>query len=340
MRRVWVGFAVCLFAAAGTVCVCPGGGTAKAGQAVELLVENDFFTPDRGDRYYSNGLQGTFIQWQDDLSVPGRWLSRGIFGPGDDEPDRFVTERLSLAQTFFTPENIELRDLQPDDHPWASWLRLSYSLSVRHDGILDTGMLSLLGVVGPLAQGEPVQRWWHSVINDPTPRGWNNQLKNEPVAQFLWERKWRRLVLVGTEADLGLDLRPVTEIALGNAFIHGGAGLEIRFGRRLRSDGGIPRPGPNAPSLGAFIPREDGYGWYVFAAAQARGVGRNLFIEGNTFRDSPGLDVKRFANDVIAGAAIETPRVRFSYTFVSRSEEFDGQNGRHEFGQLGITFAF
>ncbi len=311
----------------------------QAGQAVEVLVENDFFGPRRGgltDRYYSSALKASFKQSEADLSAPGRWLARTLYGSAT--LDRFETEAFSLAHSFFTPEELESAAEQPGDHPWSGWLRLSYDLSVRHDGIIDTTHLSV-GVVGPAAQAEPLQRWWHAIINDPTPRGWDNQLKNEAVVQGSWERAWPRLPLFSV-AGLEADLVPLTEVTVGNALIQASATAHMRFGQGLRMDGGGPRPGPGRPSAGVYTPRGEGLGWYVFAGATARGVGRSLFIEGNTLRDSAGLDAEHFVHDVSAGVVLETRRGRLSYSYVSRSEEFEGQRGRHRFGLVGLTVAF
>ncbi len=322
-----------------------GADPARAGQAVNVTVENDFFAPREGgvtDRYYSSAIQVSFEQSEADLSVLGLWLGRSLFG---DEGQRdFTAERFAIAHSFFTPDNITVAESQPKDHPWAGWLRTSYDISVRHRETVDTLHLSL-GVVGPLAQAEPLQREWHRFIDDPLPEGWDNQLGNEVTLQFAWQRTWPAWSLFKAPSDSGqrgtlaADVRPVTRVALGNAFVQASAGAELRLGHNLRVDGGAPRHGAAALSTGFFEPRKDGPGWYVFASAHARGVGRNLFIEGNTFRDSPGVDPERFVHDVSAGVVVESGRVRFSYSYVSRSDEFKGQEGRHNFGLMGIAVA-
>lgn len=64
----------------------------------------------------------------------------------------------------------------------------------------------------------------------------------------------------------------------------------LRLGQRLPLDYGPPRIQPSLPGSGFFVPPQDRFGWYLFAGVEGRAVARNIFLDGNTFRDSRSVD--------------------------------------------------
>ncbi len=325
----------------GAVAVSLGSaGPAQADRSLSVTVENDFFGFLGGgstDRYYSSGVAVRFGRGGPDASRFAERLAHGLFGNAGSREGR-VNETFGLAHSFFTPDNIALSDLQADEHPYAGYLRLSYEWALQQRETIDVAQVAV-GVVGPWAQAAHVQSFWHSVVGSVEPQGWSTQLRNEPVVQFTWLRKWHRAVLLDGP-DLELDLRPVTTVSLGNALIDGSAGLEIRLGRGLGETFGAPRSGPQAPGSGFFEETGRQVRWSIFAGVDGRAVGRNLFVEGNSFRDGPGRPLERFVNDIRLGAQVQVRGVEFTYTFVARSREFDTQEGRHRFGLLKVAKRF
>ncbi len=341
----------CLFALlAWIVCAAP----VQAEVGVGFFIENDFFGVARGDikdRYYSNGFALSFRRNEEDVARFSKKLASRLFGDPqfEDTDDVFgpggmrVTEVFSVAHSFFTPEDISIAEPQPDDHPYAGWLRGTYDLVAQHGTVIDSAQISL-GLVGPAAQGKQLQRAWHNLIEDADPQGWDNQINNEPIVQAVWQRKWKSYNLF-EDVRLGafgfdMGIRPVTEVNLGNAFINGSLGTEIRIGNDLPGTFGAPRLGPAAPFTG-FLNRKDRLvTWSVFAGTQLRLVRRNLFIEGNSFSGTPDLDIRPWVHDITAGFAIQVGHLEISYAIVVRSKEFDGQSGRHHFGMIGVTTTF
>lgn len=94
------------------------------------------------------------------------------------------------------------------------------------------------------------------------------------------------------------------------------------------------------PGTGYFETPGDGFGWYLFAGADGRAVARNIFLDGNTFRDSPSIDKEHFVADLSAGLALTFERVRISYTVVYRTKEFQGQDDNDLFGSVGLTWRY
>ncbi len=296
-----------------------------------LQWENDIFTGRGTDRHYTNGLRVSLLRGDD--RVPGWVLSVARALPWF--PDRgFVRGSWALGQNLYTPEDISEPELIEDDRPYAAWLYLGRGLVLENGRMVDIMELSV-GVVGPAAQGEPVQKGIHEFIDSPDPRGWSNQLSNELTLQAIWQRKWRTLHDV-EDRGLGVDLLPHVGGALGNVFIYGSAGATARLGFDLPSDYGPPRIQPGLPGSEFFVPSRQLSG-YLFIGGEARAMLRNLFLDGNTFKSSHSVNKHWLVGDFQAGAALQSRGVRLAYTFVVRTEEFHGQDGYDAFGTFTLS---
>jgi hypothetical protein len=318
--------------AAGEVAVAAG--TARPPDTASILClqwENDIFTGRGTDRHYTNGLRLSLLRGDD--QVPGWLLSvaRALpwFPPGGR-----VRGSWALGQNLYTPEDISTPELVPDDRPYAAWLYLGAGLVLENGRVLDIMELSL-GMVGPTALGEEVQKGIHQFIGSPEPRGWDNQIPDELAVQAIWQRQWRQLH-DGQDRGLGVDLMPHVGAALGNVFIHGAAGATVRLGFDLPADYGPPRIQPALPGSEFFLPGRRLSG-YLFLGGEARAVLRDIFLDGSTFKDSHAVDRNWLVADIQAGAALQSHGVRLAYTWVLRSEEFRGQDGFDAFGAFTLS---
>lgn len=73
-------------------------------------------------------------------------------------------------------------------------------------------------------------------------------------------------------------------------------------------------------------------------ASPGRAVARNIFLEGNSFTDSPSVDPRRLVAEVNLGFVLAWSRWRVVYTHVFRTEEFVGQGEGTRFGALSISY--
>lgn len=250
----------------------------------------------------------------------------------------------SLGQDIFTPERIEEYDLIEDDRPYAGWLYGGIGLISENGRQLDNLELDI-GMVGPASLAEQTQTEYHKLIDVQVPEGWDNQLENEPGVVLYYERKWRNIwnAELGDFAmlnNLGIDLTPHLGGALGNVYTYGAGGFTIRFGEDLPSDYGPPRIRPALPGSDYFRP-DDWFGWYLFAGFEGRVVLRNIFLDGNTFRDSHSVDKYPLVGDLQAGIAIMLgERVRLAYTHLLRTREFREQDAPDQFGTFSVSVRF
>jgi len=293
--------------------------------------ENDIFTGSGTDRHYTNGLRVSWLRGDD--KVP-RWVLGAARALPWFPDGGYVRGSWALGQNLYTPEDIQERELIPDDRPYAAWLYLGRGLVLETGRVVDIMELSV-GVVGPAAFGEEVQKGIHEFIDSPDPRGWSNQIGNELAVQAIYQRKWRTLH-DGEDRGFGVDLMPHVGGALGNVFIHGAAGGTLRLGWDLPADYGPPRIQPGLPGSEFFVPRSQLSG-YFFLGGEARAILRNMFLDGNTFRDSHAVNKHWLVADFQAGAALQSYGVRLAYTYVVRTEEFIGQDGYDAFGTFTLS---
>ncbi len=256
----------------------------------------------------------------------------------EDGTDLQARGSLSLGQNIFTPEDISVKELIEEDRPYGGWLYLGFGL-VANQGSKRFDKIELtLGVVGPWSLAEEVQENWHALFGLQDPRGWDNQLDNEPAVNLFYEQAWRfdeRGFLTGLE----YDVIPHFGGALGNVFTYAAVGFTVRVGPDLHEDFGPPRIRPSLPG-GGFFRNRAGFNWYLFAGVEGRAVLRNIFLDGNTFSDSHSVDKKLLVGDLQAGIAIQCRRYRISYTQIFRTKEYNSQDQADQFGSLSLSYQF
>ncbi|MCH2395727.1 MULTISPECIES: lipid A deacylase LpxR family protein [Oceanibaculum] len=299
---------------------------------LSLVFENDLFYGT--DRNYTNGVRASWLSGPDgtpDWALgAARWFP--LFPEGGT-----VRTSYAIGQNMYTPDDIALRNPPRDDRPYAGWLYGSVGLIAETGRRLDQLELTL-GVVGPASLAEQTQKIVHEITGSQEARGWDTQLKNEPGVVLTYQRSWRGFVSESV-SGFGFDATPHAGGALGNVFTYANAGLMLRLGQRLPLDYGPPRIQPSLPGSGFFVPQE-GFGWYLFAGMEGRAVARNIFLDGNTFRDSRSVDKESLVGDLQFGIAVTWRNVRLSYTHVLRTREFEGQDEGDDFGVFSLSLRF
>ncbi len=314
-------------------------------QTLQIFFENDLFGDT--DKYYTNAVQLTWLsndlkQYKDDVRLPD-WtipVIRAI--PFSQTPNSIHNVGILLGQHIYTPSDIQATALQSNDRPYAGFLFGGLALHSKTDSILDT-LEIVVGIVGPGAYAEFAQNTVHDIRDIPTAKGWDNQLHNEPAVRFSWQRKWRiyRDQVLNT---FDYDLIGHAGITLGNVRISGNTGGEIRFGYHLpedfgsdviRAGAGVSTPALNRPATGRRP-----FGVHLFAGSQLEVVGHDIFLDGNTFKDSPSVEKEKLVADLSAGLALNFDRYKFTYRHVYRTKQFAEQKQDQIIGSLTLTVSF
>ncbi|MAZ75757.1 MAG: hypothetical protein CMH31_00460 [Micavibrio sp.] len=289
------------------------------------------------DENYTSGLRVSYFDTE--VSVPP-----GISILADAIPtfdlNGTTSTFFSFGQNIYTPENIKIKSLQSNDRPYAAWLYGSIGLATVTDNHMDELEMTL-GIVGPQALGEQTQKLIHKRVTDsPIPKGWDNQLKFEPGAILSWRRRWP-IFYTTNLGDYRLRIEPDINVSLGNVYTYAGSGALITFSpynNRLQDT--PPRVRPAMPGTGFFDTPDNDFNWQLFAGFDGRAMARNIFLDGNTFRDSHNVDKKILVGDVNAGIAFGYDDYRLSYTLNYRTREFDDQNDPSVFGSISLTTRF
>lgn len=299
-----------------------------AGGSIGLAIENDIVAG--SDRDYSSGIKLVYAFPED----KGGKLARIFLGADGGDRSRLI---VGAGQNIYTPKTYRLPVPPPGEHPYAGWLYLDGALIVERDGgnIIDF-LGASVGVVGPAALGEDAQRTLHRLVNDVDPLGWDNQLRNEPGLAISFDRQWK--YRAGFAENLEFEASPFAGASAGNILTEGRAGIMFRIGEDLKNDLGPVRVRSSIPNGG--IDRRSGVAWSVFGGAAARAVARNIFLDGNTFRDGPSVDKEILVGEFQAGFSLGFGRFNLSYTQVWRTRQYETEPDGHGFGALSLSRRF
>jgi len=284
------------------------------------------------DRHYTNGSAITFAHqpaWVEgftDTATFGETFDRSAAG-------------YIIGHLIFTPEDTAATRLLRKDRPYAGYLYGGVYMQRANETTFDHAQLDL-GVVGPSSQADHIQNDIHGWIGTDKPKGWDNQLGDEATAQLFLRRKWRSEAetLAYRDWQVSHQLIPQVEISAGSVYRHVGAGVTWRIGHNLPDDFGPGRLGDVTAATGDASTGAGGYG---FIRVAGRAVEHNLFLEGNSYKDSHGVDGETLVGEVQAGADVfyhyDGWKLQAGYSQTFISDQFDGQKGSVSFGALMLS---
>jgi hypothetical protein len=330
------GTLVTLLAVAGSVGTWPAKSSADAaagGGYFSVQVENDLFGGGT-DRFYTHGTELAYMRTG---PAPG-WLSAVVDVVPWFELTSETAVGYALGQQIFTPSDTRSSALVRDDRPYAGWLYFNASLGRRLERSADREVvdaLSLtLGIVGPSSRAADIQREYHELIDVPVPQGWDNQLEDEPGLVLGYTRKWR--FFEPAWHDTEWEFSPHVVGALGNVHTYAGLGVMARWGTGLRRDIGPPNIRPGFPGAPYFTPG-GGWSWYLYGGVEGRLVARDIFLDGNTFKDSHSVDREPLVADFQFGIAVHIDKLRIAISNVERTREFRQQDEPTRYGAINVT---
>ncbi|MGD9943070.1 MAG: lipid A deacylase LpxR family protein [Burkholderiaceae bacterium] len=297
-----------------------------------ISIDNDVFTGTGSDSSYTSGVRLERFAGPDSPGTPlDDWVER-LAGDGLDErctPQDHAGGGLRswyAAQEIYTPREIRVAAPQPNDRPWAGALYAGRSWEAvgwRDGRLLMRRIEVAAGVIGDASLARETQRAVHRLLDTRTPRGWDNQLRNQfaVALRYLARQRWG-----DDRRDLIVHYGGVLASAMGYA----NAGATVRYGRlgcELASPGVVPhvlrisgRPWTNGGDACAADSTRLRY--YGFVGVDLRAVGWNRLIDGAPRRGSSHVEAVHAVGDVRVGAAIGGRSWSIIYTASRRSREF------------------
>ncbi len=303
---------------------------------LSLSIENDLFGGGK-DENYTSGVRLTYFDIETAMPPMIDKLADAI--PTFDINSTTSTF-FSIGQNIYTPRNIRISANQPNDRPWAGWLYGSIGLTTVTNDHLDE-LEFTAGIVGPESLAEQSQKFIHKhIANSSSPKGWDNQLELEPGLILSAQRRWPAWYTKNI-ADFRLRIEPSINLSLGNVYTYAGTGATVTFGPfKNRLQDTPPRVRPAMAGTGFFDTPDNKFSWYLFAGLDGRAMARNIFLDGNTFKNGPSVDKKYLVGDANAGLAFTYDDYRLAYTLNYRSKEFDGQDNPSIFGSVTLSTRF
>ena len=300
-----------------------------------FTIENDKFGGDT-DENYTSGVRLTYFDYSADMPCFADFLHKYV--PTFEVNDT-TSVYYSAGQNLYTPEDITARTPDPADRPYAAFLYGSAGLTSLTDNHVDDIEVTI-GLIGPWAMGEETQKFVHDVMNARDPSGWDHQLENELGVILSWQREWPAAIA----EDIGpfnFRVAPHMGATLGNVYTYGAGGVSLQLTpTRYKWQSKPLRVRPAIPGNGFFAVPERHLAWSLFAGVEGRAVGRNIFLDGNTFEDSPSVDKRHWVADANAGVSVTYGRAQISYTVNWRSREFEGQDDPSIFGAISLGYRF
>lgn len=275
-----------------------------------LYEENDFLDPFKknSDKYYTQGLKAS-------LSTKDN-------------------ETYSVGQQIYTPLHKHLTVPLNMERPYAGYLYGQYDKRFYREEDVQDSLGMQLGLIGPHAYGQQVQGGFHRLLGQGEPSGWSHQLHDEPVINLLLEEK-RRVRKGNFEAigNFGTDL--------GNGSTLQRLGALFRYGRLPNDFGPVviqPRIERSLTSINGSSDLGLFQSFYAFAGTEGRLIERNIFLDGNSFRDSASVRKEPLVADLKFGFAIDYQGYSLIYTFVAVTDEWKDAQSSQNFGSLNFGF--
>ena len=315
---------------------------------VVMYFENDLFY--NTDKYYTNAVQIRAI------SPPLQSLADNkIFGDAMDDllkqaehmQNKTLQYNVSIGfgQQIYTPKDTDSRELQENDRPYAGYMYGLVALHAKQQHMMDTAELAF-GMVGPSALGRTAQNGVHRMRDLPLANGWQHQLRDEPTLMATWTRNYR-LNSDAVNTGWAWDALPYHSLTAGNVLTQAALGTELRWGWNLPGSFATsqirPGSGIDAPTTGLLSPKVAGaptWGWYMFGGSEGKAVAHNIFLDGNTWKDSHSIDKRPLVADLNLGMAVIYEGMRFSYNHVYRTKEFYEQKDGQNFGSMTMSLPF
>ncbi len=315
-------------------------------QRISVRLDNDLFGGQGQDQGYTGGTVVTVVSPPGEVCADRSHVPRfvqgladrlGRFQPiGDDGAARVL---FSLSHSLYTPQDHTRREIVSDDRPYAGIVLMTVGRDARQASRL-VGTQLQLGVVGPLALGRQTQNLAHHVLGNRKFEGWDRQLRNEPLFNLGHGRSRRWPADARANAGRwGWDRVAYWDAAAGNRTTYLGSGLEVRFGRDLPDDFGSS---PVRPAGEVTVPRmrpaSTHWSGHAFATIGGRWVLRDITLDGNSFRDSHGVDKRPFVGEIGYGAVLERGNMSLVVARYHGSREFDGQRDPPVYGSVTLRY--
>jgi len=281
-------------------------------QTIILDLENDVFAHEDFD--YTHGTIITYIG--------NPIFPKSIFDFIMDEEVDSIQH--SIFQFIYTPQEIDVEELQPNDRPWAGWLGYQNLASYQKDK-RNIKLGYQIGVIGPNALSDQSQTKIHEWIDATTPLGWKHQIDNRIAINLLGEYQYKLY------DNKNMDVIGSVYSLTGSSHVLAGTSLLTRIGWNI--------PDGFEDITAEPIPRgiHDKLSLYFLGGVDGRYVAYNATLDK---ADDYDIDKRPFVADMSMGIGFRYDQFSLIYKYVWRTREFDEEKNIKPFGTISISWNF
>lgn len=148
---------------------------------LRFYADNDAFIPTSNatDWGYTSGIRIDLFYTASNKQDIFSWFNK-LAGP-----DRITTKGWGLKQMIIAPQKTSLAVPDRNDYPYAGALIGIHTIhSANGTKKLNLQSEWIAGILGPPSLGEQTHRFFHRLIKDPPPMGWDHQLPTDLLLNY------------------------------------------------------------------------------------------------------------------------------------------------------------
>ncbi len=337
---------LCLFFVAPSVLYAEVPCASREFRTFTFYMENDIFAGT--DEQYTGGLKLTWSRYGLSKFPEDAWLHSWLYPVVNRlgfenirESEKALT--FSMGQDVYTPNDIEKTELIKDDRPYAGFTYIEIGFHRKLENRMHTFGICA-GIVGPHSYAEAFQSAGHDLLNNKEPKGWDHQLKDEPVICMIYDYKWK-IFASNINAGVGGDVIFNTGGGIGNVRTYYNIAMMMRWGWNVPNDCGNFSIQP-ATCFNAELKQsvcgtqKKRFGAHLFFSVGSQLVLHDIFLDGNTFRDSHSVDKKPVVGVFMGGIGLVYGKIKTVFGYVVRTKSFETQPDAEVFGSTNISFQY
>jgi hypothetical protein len=294
-----------------------------AKRSIRFQYDNDYFS--ESDEYYTQGMN---LEW----ISPGlkkNPLARLLIMPEGNTNGY----GLAIEHNAYTPTTIRSAEIRYGDRPFAASLMVK-TIGASYNSARGYRITSsfVVGMIGPVAGAQQIQKTIHSWINGTDPQGWQNQIRNDLIVNY--ESAFEKNVIQGKY----FLLNGFAQGRMGTLSTKFSIGCTLMLGK-LNSDISNAFLGI-APSL-----QKQKFSFHIYLQPTIGTIAYDGTLNGGLIfnRESPYVigqeQIEKFTFQANAGVVFAIKSTYLEYFQSTITKEFT-TGGHHSWGGLRIGYLF
>jgi lipid A 3-O-deacylase len=286
--------------------------------------DNDSFLAQGSDRYYTNGF---FVFYRTSLDVNGSSkLANKVLG-------------FELGQKIFNAQSGQLPSAAYVDRPVAGYLYLASSLNLLYKNESNLKLIGRIGIVGPAAGGEPIQKFIHNTFNFYELNTWQYQVRND--VELNLSADYNKLLARTSWADVSV----ATYANLGTGFTGAGAGPLFRLGNFNQLFQSVSTQSTASKNAGNQLLHN--HELFFYYKPQVNVIAYDATVQGSMFKDHPVPNTQEITADIKPvifsnqlGVSYASSRFVLDASAIFNTKNVKGMARTHQWGSFTALYRF